>query len=721
MFRLPSVVKFHLSKQTLISHKTRHSAGINTIKFLQDDNRFVTGSSDDTIRIFNIDGEELAFFEGHLAPINDIEIHPSQSYIASVSDDKTLRIWNIEALKEEYCFLESTKALNAVIFSKDGSKLIAGGKDKKLRVYSFESKKLLYEIDLYSIISLANHPTEDIVIVGTTSKISIIDLKLGVKILDIPAHTLPVQGIDISERSPKGKYFMISCSIDETVKLWDLENYQELFNFKPHGIAVFCIKFRPGKKNNYFATGSYDRSIAIFQLINPKAVKRFRGPILSIKSIAWSNDGSKLAYVSADGTVRIVLVDEGEEILKLEKNIDIISSISLSPDQNSLLLGIETGDIVRTSLTGKIIETLPNLHDSSINSIFSINISENRDIIVTSSNDKTIKMWDSNDWSHLAIAMGHKSAIRGITFNKDSKYILSCSNDTTIRKFDLSVLFNELNSNEEAKENFPIETKELAVYNHHRHSVNSILISHSGKYFATASNDHTIALFDTETFTNRIVMKGHKDHVISLMFSKDDKKLYSGGKNGDIIVFETLSGKISNSINLHNDAVKAIVEAKNEFFITISDDNSSILFSNNETAISQSFFSTNAKAIALNKNEIDYFVSTDIGELFKITPEIDALTYRIDNSVSDFDLLLVDLENELEDVENLTLNNQQSKNEYIFWLIYRQHWLNSYKSKFTNNKKLLSIYERLQKSLESFSNKDVETILEDVKKILNKN
>ena len=60
-------------------------------------------------------------------------------------------------------------------------------------------------------------------------------------------------------------------------------------------------------------------------------------------------------------------------------------------------------------------------------------------------------------------------------------------------------------------------------------------------------------------------MKGHKDHVLSLMFSKDDRRLYSGGKNGDIIVFETLSGKIANTINLHNDAVKNIIKAKNEF------------------------------------------------------------------------------------------------------------------------------------------------------------
>ena len=158
MFKLPSGIKFHFEKEIIIPHKKQHSAGINTIKFLENDDKFITGSSDDTIRIFSLNGEEIAFFEGHLAPINDIAIHPSQEFIASVSDDKTLRIWNINSLKEESCFLESTKSLNAVIFSRDGSKIITGGKDKKLRVYDFSKRKFLFEIDVYPIISLVFHP-----------------------------------------------------------------------------------------------------------------------------------------------------------------------------------------------------------------------------------------------------------------------------------------------------------------------------------------------------------------------------------------------------------------------------------------------------------------------------------------------------------------------------------------------------------------------------------
>jgi WD40 repeat protein len=692
---------------------------------LKNEDKFITGSSDDTIRIFSLNGEELAFFEGHFAPINDIAIHPSQEYIASVSDDKTLRIWNINSLKEEICFLEANKSLNAVVFSRDGSKIITGGKDKKLRVYDFDKKKLMYEIDINPVISLVNHPTEEIVIVGSTSKISVVDLNLKVKILDLTGHILPIQQLDVSEKSPNGKYFLISCSIDETVKLWDLEKYQELFSFKPHGGAVTCVKFRPGSHNNYFATGSYDRSIAIFEQINPKPIQRYRGPKLSIKDIAWNKDGSKLGYASSDGSVRIVDIEQKKEFLKIDKNLELVSAIFFDKNKNHLLLGMETGNIIVTNLKGDIITTNEDLHSASINILTSFEIFDDKTIIVTASNDKLIKFWDSNNWNLLAEAKGHKSGIRGFVISPDKTYFLSCSNDATIRKFDLIALiefFSQSNDDSNSEEiEFPLELKEIQVYKHHRYSINDIVLSNNGKYFATASNDHTVALFDSETFTNRLTMKGHKDHVLSLMFSIDDKRLYTGCKNGDIIIFETTSAKILNTLNYHNDAVRGILPAKNGYFITISDDNSSIVFSNVDTVVGQTFFSTNAKVLILEENKTNYYVSTDIGELFKISPNIDALNYQTQSTTTNFDQLLIELETEIENVENSTEEDEHNGEKLLFWALFRQNWLDSNKTKFSDNKILLSLYERLRRHLELFSEQKIQVIQTEVKNYLNNN
>lgn len=719
MFRFPPFVKFFFDKFIIVPHSNKHSGGINSIKFLRGEKKVITGSSDDTIRIFDFEGNELAFLDGHLAPINDIALHPKELYIASVSDDKTLRLWDLTTFNEDYCLLESTKQLSAVIFSKNGKIIITGGKDKKLRLYDFQTQSMIDEIDIGTIICLANHPTDEKVIVGSTSKIIIVDLKTKEK-TEIKAHTLPIQKIDISSSSPAGKYFMISCSIDENVKLWDLEKFQELLNLKPHSGAVLAVKFQPGVGNKMFATGSYDRSVAIFQEANPKALKRFRGPKLSVKDLDWSTDGSEMSFVSADGSLRIYDMNKFTKILELEKNLEIISALFFDKKSDLLYLGYESGEIKIYSLINKEFQTTPAFHTAAINIITTLEISNSRSFLISAGNDKLIKIWDLENWTLLAQAAGHKSSVRSLVVVETDKYIISCSNDTTIRKYDITPLYKYFRSTEEEsynkKENknnlennlidFPLELEELNVFNHHKHSVNTIILSNSGKYFATGSNDHTVALFDSDTFSNRLILKGHKDHVLSLMFSEDDKKLYAGGRNGDIIIFETLSGKVLNQLNFHNDAVRKMLPIQNGFFFTLCDDNSSLIFSNIDILIGQIFYSTNPKAVAIDRDGINFFVSTDIGEILKISPTFDMVSYRSLFSETNFDQLLFDIETELELFEN-ERNRRFDRNEILYWSIFRQSWLDEHKSTFTDNKKLLSLYERLRKLSGEFSEEEI--------------
>jgi WD40 repeat protein len=205
------------------------------------------------------------------------------------------------------------------------------------------------------------------------------------------------------------------------------------------------------------------------------------------------------------------------------------------------------------------------------------------------------------------------------------------------------------------------------------------------------------------------------------MFSNDDKKLYTGGKNGDIVVFETITGKILNNLNFHNDAVRKILPSKSNFFITISDDNSSLVFSDSETVVGQIFFSTNAKSIDLDENKVDYYVSTDIGELIKISPLMDALNYQTQSANTNFDQLLIDLENEIENIEFYIKETDNNQGKLLFWTLFRQYWLDTHKTKFSNSKILLSLYDRLRKNLDLFSEKEITKFQKEVENYLNKN
>ncbi|MFW9929292.1 MAG: WD40 repeat domain-containing protein [Candidatus Thorarchaeota archaeon] len=725
MYQFPFFIKRHLTKEYLLPHQRKHSAGINVVKFFPSGQRIITGGSDDSIRIFNLAGEELFFFEGHLAPITDLAIHSSGKIVASVSEDKTLRLWDLESQKQLACFIEADDSLNAVLFSKDGTKVLSGGRDKKLRIYDIQNKILLSEIDLYSINSMVNHPKENFLILGTNSKIIIVDLTLGIKFKEFSAHQLPILQLDISPKSPHGKYFLISCSIDEYVKLWDIDTYQEIFNFKPHSGAVTCVRFSPKVESNLFATGSYDRSIGLFQSGNTQAVKRYRGPKFSVKSLDWSPDGHLLVFVSSDGSIRIVDNEKEEEILNLEKNELVITSLLSNLEKDELLLGTESGNLRKISFNTNISEPIVKMHESEITKMERIEIIPGKSIIITSGIDKVLKIWDPESWSLLAIAKGHKGGIRDFSISPDKKFILSCSNDTTVKKFDLTNLVSLLATLQNPKESsekidhlesqFPIEIEESLTLNHHRHSVNAISFTNNERYLATVSNDHNIVLLDTETLSPKLVIKGHKDHVLCLMFSPDDKKLYTGSRNGDIIIYETFSGKIINQLNFHSDAVQALLSNQGKFFISISDDNSSILFSEIDSVSGQAFFSSNLRSIVFNNEFTKYYISTDLGEIIQVDLSQDELTYQLDNPSAVAENLLDELNNEANDIKEFMKNNTKLTNEIIYWALKRKNWLQQFSIKFDFIGKDLPITSVIEQIIQQFPEEQVNLIQSNMK------
>ena len=59
-------------------------------------------------------------------------------------------------------------------------------------------------------------------------------------------------------------------------------------------------------------------------------------------------------------------------------------------------------------------------------------------------------------------------------------------------------------------------------------AVNSVCFSPGGKQLASANDDSTVRLWDTETGACIRTLEGHCDEVFSVCFSPDGKQLASG-------------------------------------------------------------------------------------------------------------------------------------------------------------------------------------------------
>src|SRR5258705_9805119 len=72
-----------------------HISGCYSIAFSPDGGQLVSGSSDDTVRLWDIStGALLQVIKGHSSSVQSVTYSPDGRYIASGSHDGTVRIWD---------------------------------------------------------------------------------------------------------------------------------------------------------------------------------------------------------------------------------------------------------------------------------------------------------------------------------------------------------------------------------------------------------------------------------------------------------------------------------------------------------------------------------------------------------------------------------------------------------------------------------------------------
>jgi len=77
----------------------------------------------------------------------------------------------------------------------------------------------------------------------------------------------------------------------------------------------------------------------------------------------------------------------------------------------------------------------------------------------------------------------------------------------------------------------------------HGQPVVSALFSPDGRHLASGSGDKTVRFWDLTTETPQHVCSGHRDYVLALAWSPDGKQLASGDKSGQVIVWCPETGK----------------------------------------------------------------------------------------------------------------------------------------------------------------------------------
>ena len=296
--------------------------------------------------------------------------------------------------------LATAKELRAIAISPNGKQIAAAGDDRIIRLWDATNLKLIHEIR---------------------------------------GHTAPVYAVAFSV---KGE-LLASASLDGTVRIWNAQTFAPVHTFSASNgtaqVLQYDVAFEPVDNPRYVDLAGADGNVWIWDMATGNLAARRTNSGLDVRSLSFA-PGISGTFVTSDFDGKIRFFGGGGKVTTLTAGSGKILHVAYSPDGKLVAsAGVDStnNDVKLWNASNYALFRALQAHRGH-----AISVAWSRDSARLATGggylDPVVRLWDVQSGSQLQVFSGHGADVEAVAFHPNQKWIVSVSEDKTMKIWDIA-------------------------------------------------------------------------------------------------------------------------------------------------------------------------------------------------------------------------------------------------------------------------------------------